>query len=92
MINVPTAHNEAKLGDIAKTVIMPGDPLRAKYIVETYFDDYTCYNKVRGMLGYTGYYKGKKINTQEKNDLFVLCIKQKRVVYSFFSLTVVSTA
>ena len=64
MINVPTAHNEAKLGDIAKTVIMPGDPLRAKYIVETYFDDYTCYNKVRGMLGYTGYYKGVRLSVQ----------------------------
>lgn len=64
MINVPTAHNAAKLGDIAKTVIMPGDPLRAKYIVETYFDDYTCYNEIRGMLGYTGHYKGVRLSVQ----------------------------
>lgn len=63
-INVPTPHNEAKYGDIAKTVIMPGDPLRAKYIVENYFDDYVCYNNVRGMLGYTGHYKGVKISVQ----------------------------
>lgn len=63
-INVPTPHNEARLGDIAKTVLMPGDPLRAKYIVEKYFDDYTCYNNVRGMLGFTGHYKGVKISVQ----------------------------
>lgn len=63
-ISVPTPHNEAKYGDIAKTVLMPGDPLRAKYIVEKYFDDYTCYNNVRGMLGYTGHYKGVKLSVQ----------------------------
>lgn len=63
-INVPTPHNEAKYGDIAKTVLMPGDPLRAKYIVENYFDDYVCYNNVRGMLGFTGHYKGVKISVQ----------------------------
>ncbi|MDO4282891.1 MAG: purine-nucleoside phosphorylase [Clostridia bacterium] len=63
-INVPTVHNEARLGDIAKTVIMPGDPLRAKYIVENFFDEYTCYNNVRGMLGYTGNYKGVRLSVQ----------------------------
>ena len=56
-----TPHNEAKLGDIAKTVIMSGDPLRAKYIAEKYLSDYKLVNKVRGMYAYTGYYKGKLI-------------------------------
>ena len=64
MIHVPTTHNEAKKGDIAKTVLMPGDPLRAKYIAEKYLKDFVCYNQVRGMLGYTGYYKGKRISVQ----------------------------
>ncbi len=58
---MPTPHNEAKKEDIAKTVIMPGDPLRAKYIAENFLDDYKLVNKVRGMYAYTGYYKKKKI-------------------------------
>lgn len=57
-----TPHNEAKPGDIAKTVLMPGDPLRAKFIAETYLEDVSCFNKVRNMLGFTGYYKGKKVS------------------------------
>ena len=56
-----TPHNEAKLGEIAKTVIMPGDPLRAKYIVENFLEDYKLVNSVRGMYTYTGTYKGKEI-------------------------------
>ena len=51
-----TFHNEAKPGQIAGTVLMPGDPLRAKYIADTYLSDVVCYNRVRGMNGYTGYY------------------------------------
>lgn len=58
----PTPHNGAKLGDIAKTVLMPGDPLRAKYIAETYLEDVTCFNTVRNMFGYTGTYKGKRVS------------------------------
>jgi len=58
---MPTPHNSAEQGDIAKTVIMPGDPLRAKYIAETYLDDYKLVNSVRGMYAYTGFYKGKKL-------------------------------
>lgn len=57
-----TPHNEANKGDIAKTVIMPGDPLRAKYIVENFFDSYKLVNNVRGMYAYTGLYKGKEIS------------------------------
>lgn len=56
-----TPHNEAKKNDIAKTVIMPGDPLRAKYIAETYLENYKLVNSVRGMFAYTGIYKGKEI-------------------------------
>jgi len=49
-------------GVIAKTVLMPGDPLRAKYIAEKYLTDCKCINDVRGMLGYTGFYKGQKVS------------------------------
>lgn len=62
MTNVPTPHNGAKLGDIAKTVLMPGDPLRAKFIVENFLEDVVQFNSVRNMLGYTGTYKGKRIS------------------------------
>ena len=57
-----TPHNEANKGDFAKTVIMPGDPLRAKYIAENFLDDYKLVNQVRGMFAYTGTYKGKEIS------------------------------
>ncbi|HAT03082.1 MAG TPA: purine-nucleoside phosphorylase [Oribacterium sp.] len=57
-----TPHNKAELGEIAKTVLMPGDPLRAKYIAETYLENPVCFNTVRNMFGYTGTYKGKKIS------------------------------
>lgn len=56
-----TPHNEANIGDIAKTVVMPGDPLRAKYIAEKFLDNYKLVNQVRGMYAYTGTYKGKEI-------------------------------
>jgi len=56
-----TPHNEAKLGEIAKTVIMPGDPLRAKYIAENFLEDFKLVNQVRGMYAYTGKYRGKEI-------------------------------
>lgn len=56
-----TPHNEAKIGDIAKTVIMPGDPLRAKLISETYLKNSRLVNGVRNMLAYTGEYEGEKI-------------------------------
>ena len=62
MSNVPTPHNGAKEGEIAKTVLMPGDPLRAKFIAETYLTDAVCFNTVRNMLGYTGMYHGKRVS------------------------------
>lgn len=61
---MPTPHNNAKKGDIARTVLMPGDPLRAKFIAETYLENPVCYNEVRGMLGYTGTYKGVPVSVQ----------------------------
>ena len=57
-----TPHNEATPGAFAKTVLMPGDPLRAKYVAEHYLENPVCFNTVRNMLGYTGTYKGKKIS------------------------------
>lgn len=56
-----TPHNEAKLDDIANIVLMPGDPLRAKYIADNFLEDVKLVNSVRNMFGYTGNYKGKKI-------------------------------
>jgi len=57
-------HIEAKQGEIAETVLLPGDPMRAKWIAETFFENPICYNNIRGMLGYTGTYKGKRISVQ----------------------------
>ena len=62
MSNTPTAHNSAKAGDFAKTVLMPGDPLRAKYIAETYLENPRQVTAVRNMFGYTGTYTGKEIS------------------------------
>lgn len=62
MANIPTPHIEAKEGDFAKTVLMPGDPLRAKYIAETYLENPVQVTGVRNMLGYTGTYNGKPIS------------------------------
>lgn len=57
-------HIAAKKGEIAETVLLPGDPIRAKWIAETFFDHPVCYTKIRGMLGYTGSYKGKPVSVQ----------------------------
>lgn len=57
-----TPHNSANMGDIAKTVIMPGDPLRAKFIAETFLENPVQFNTVRNMFGYTGTYKGRKVS------------------------------
>lgn len=55
-------HIEAKQGEIAETILLPGDPLRAKYIAETFLEDVICFNEVRNMFGYTGIYKGKRVS------------------------------
>lgn len=59
-----SVHIGAKPGEIAETILLPGDPLRAQYIAETFLEGATCYNKVRGMLGFTGTYKGKRVSVQ----------------------------
>lgn len=59
-----SVHIGATQGQIADTILLPGDPLRAKYIAETYLEDVTCYNQVRGMLGFTGTYQGRQISVQ----------------------------
>ncbi len=62
MGKTPTPHIEAKAGDFAKTVLMPGDPLRAKYVAETFLEDTVLVNQVRGINGFTGTYKGKRVS------------------------------
>ena len=64
MANVPTPHNNAKLGDYAETVLVAGDPVRCKVLADTYLTDVVQVNGVRGALGFTGYYKGKKVSVQ----------------------------
>lgn len=62
MESTPTPHNGAHYGDIAKTVLMPGDPLRAKYIADHYLEDVRTFNEVRNMLGFTGTYQGQPVS------------------------------
>ena len=59
-----STHIEAKPGEIAESVLLPGDPMRAKWIAETFLENVKCYNDVRGMFGYTGTFKGKPISVQ----------------------------
>jgi len=59
-----TPHNSANQGDIASKVLLPGDPLRARFIAENFLENPVCYNEVRGMLGFTGSYKGKPVSVQ----------------------------
>ncbi len=59
-----SVHIGAKKGDIAETILLPGDPLRAKHVAETFLQDAVCYNEVRGMYGFTGYYNGQRVSVQ----------------------------
>lgn len=59
-----TPHNSASKGEIAERILLPGDPLRAKHIAETYFDNPVCYNETRGMFGFTGYWKDERVSVQ----------------------------
>jgi purine-nucleoside phosphorylase len=63
-LKILSLHIEASPGDIAETVLLPGDPLRAQFAAETFLENPVCYTKVRGMLGFTGTYKGKKVSVQ----------------------------
>ena len=62
MANIPTPHITAKEGDFARTVLMPGDPLRSKFIAENFLEDARLVNNVRGVQGYTGFYAGKRVS------------------------------
>ena len=59
-----TPHISAKIGEIAESVLMPGDPLRAKFVAENFLENAVCYNEIRGMYGFTGTYKGKRVSVQ----------------------------
>jgi purine-nucleoside phosphorylase len=59
-----SVHIEAESGEIAETVLLPGDPLRAQYVADNYLERSACYNRIRGMLGFTGYFQGQKISVQ----------------------------
>ena len=61
-MSIPTPHISANLGDFAETVLMPGDPLRAKYVAESFLENAVLVNPVRGVNGYTGTYKGKRVS------------------------------
>lgn len=83
---IETPHIKANIEDFAKTVLMPGDPLRAKFIAETYLKDYKLINNVRGMLGYTGFYKDKKITVMASGmgmpSMGIYCYE----LYKFFNV------
>ena len=66
IIKSMSTHIQAPQGAVADTVLLPGDPLRAKFIAENFLENAECYNEVRGMFGLTGYYKGKKVSVQER--------------------------
>ena len=57
-------HIAAQAGDISETVLLPGDPLRARFVAETFLEEAVCYNQVRGMLGFTGSYQGRRVSVQ----------------------------
>ena len=62
-----SVHISAEVGDIAPTVLLPGDPMRAKYITDNYLEESYCYNKVRGMYGFTGRYQEINFSTGNRN-------------------------
>ncbi len=64
MTEMATPHISAEKGEIAERILLPGDPLRARHIAETFFTESVCYNRTRGMLGYTGYWKGERVSVQ----------------------------
>lgn len=63
-MSAPTPHLEARPGDIADAVLLPGDPLRAQFVADTFLTDAVCHNRVRNMLGFTGTYRGRRVSVQ----------------------------
>ena len=68
-MSTPTLHNSAGPEDFARTVLMPGDPLRARFIAETYLENARLVNDVRGIQGYTGEYKGKRVSVMASGNM-----------------------
>ena len=66
---MPTPHIEAKDGEIAESILLPGDPLRAKYIADNFLEDVVQFNRVRNMLGFTGFYKGKRVSVMGTDEV-----------------------
>ena len=83
---MPTPHNNAKKGDIAKTVLMPGDPLRAKFVAENFLEDAVLFNNVRGIQGYTGTYKGKRVSVMASGMGMPSIAIYSHELYSFFGV------
>ncbi len=81
-----TPHIKAEPGDIAKTVLMPGDPLRAKYVAENYLENAVLFNEVRGMLGYTGFYKGNKVSVMGSGMGIPSIAIYSYELYNFFNV------
>ena len=89
IFSTPSACIEADKDNIAKVVLMPGDPLRAKYIAETYLTDPICFNTVRNMLGYTGEYKGKRISVMGSGMGIPSAVLYLHELYNFFDVEAV---
>ena len=81
-----TPHNQAEFGDIAKTVLMPGDPLRAQFIAETFLENPVQFNSVRNMFGYTGTYKGKKVSVMGSGMGIPSISLYAHELYSFYGV------
>ncbi len=87
--STPSACIVADKANVAKVVLMPGDPLRAKYIAETYLEDPVCFNTVRNMLGYTGTYKGKKISVMGSGMGIPSAVLYLHELFNFFDVEAV---
>ena len=77
-----TPHNEANINEIAKTVLMPGDPLRAKMIAETYLEDYKLVNSIRNIYAYTGTFKGKEVTIMALYDTVLVTDSYSKSSYA----------
>lgn len=86
IFKTPSACIEAEKDAVAKVVLMPGDPLRAKYIAETYLENPVCFNTVRNMLGYTGTYKGKRISVMGSGMGIPSAALYAQELYGFFGV------
>ncbi|MDR1531100.1 MAG: purine-nucleoside phosphorylase [Clostridiales bacterium] len=82
----PSTSIKAPEGSIAKVVLMPGDPLRAKFVAENYLEDAECFNSVRNMLGYTGTYKGKRVSAMGSGMGVPSMVLYAQELYSFFGV------